>query len=131
VDGGPVLIPIGPNAIDHDGNSISVATRSVYAWMKLAGSMIELPEPHVRSGIVDPNDSWKGPASDRLITIRSSSRKPDDASVAIRFKDWWFYIAETDARSKDSFRLIKLLFSLRLIPEGSSAQVPILTVPIN
>jgi len=131
VDGGPVLIPIGPNAIDHEGNFISVATRSVYAWMKLAGSMIELPEPHVSSGIVDPADDWNGPASDRLITIRSSSRKPDDASVAIRFKDWWFYIAETDARSKDSFRLIKLLFSLRLIPEGSSAQVPVLTVPIN
>jgi len=131
VDGEAVMIPIGPNAIDHEGNFISVATRSVYAWMKLAGSMIELPEPHVRDGIVDPDDSWIGPASDRLITIRSSSRKPDDASVAIRFKDWWFYIAETDARSKDSFRLIKLLFSLRLIPEGSSAQVPVLTVPIN
>jgi hypothetical protein len=131
VDGGPVLIPIGPNTIDHEGNFISVATRSVYAWMKLAGSMIELPEPHVRSGIVDPADDWNGPASDRLITIRSSSRKPDDASVAIRFKDYWFYIAETDARSKDSFRLMKLLFSLRLIPEGSSAQVPVLTVPIN
>jgi hypothetical protein len=131
VDGGPVIIPIGPNAIDHDERFVSVATRSVYAWMKLAGSMIELPEPHVRSGIVDPDDNWNGPASDRLITIRSSAQKPDDASVAISFKDWWFYIAETDARSKDSFRLIKLLFSLRLIPEGSSAQVPVLTVPIN
>lgn len=131
VDGGPVIIPIGPNAMDHDGHFVSIATRSVYSWMQLAGSMVELPEPHVRGGIVDPDDYWQGPASDRLITIRSSSRKPDDASVAIRFKDWWFYIAETDARSKDSFRLIKLLFSLRLIPEGSSAQVPLLTVPIN
>jgi len=93
--------------------------------------MIELPEPHVRSGIVDPANNWTGPASDRLITIRSSTRKPDDASVAMPFKGWWFYIAETDARSKDSFRLIKLLFALRLNPEGSIAQVPVLTVPIN
>ena len=131
VDGGPVTIPVGPNAIDNDEHFVSITTRSVYSWMQLAGSMIELPEPHVRSGIVNPDDNWQGPSSDRLITIRSSSRKPDDASVAIRFKDWWFYIAETDARSKDSFRLIKLLFSLRLIPEGSSAQVPVLTVPIN
>jgi len=131
IDGGPVFVPIGPNAIDHDENFVSVATRSVYAWMRLAGRMIELPEPHVRAGIVDPDDNWEGPSSDRLITIRSSSRKPDDASVAIRFKDWWFYIAETDSRSKDSFRLIKLLFSLRLVPEGSSSRVPVLTVPIN
>ena len=131
VDGGPVFVPIGPNTFDHDENFVSVATRSVYAWMKLAGSMIELPEPHVRSGIVDPVENWRGPEAERLITIRTSDREPDDASVAILFKDWWFYIAETDARSKDSFRLIKLLFSLRLVPEGSGAQVPVLTVPIN
>lgn len=131
VNGGPVIIPTGPDSIDHEENFVSVATRSVYAWMKLAGSKVELPEPHLRSGIVDPGDNWKGPSSDRLITIRSAAQKPDNASVAIRFKDWWFYIAETDLRSKDSFRLIKLLFSLRLNPEGRSAQVPVLTVPIN
>jgi len=75
VDGEPVVIPIGPNAIDHHGNFISFATRSVYARMKLAGSMIELPEPYVSKGIVDPDDNWEGPESDCLITIRSSSRQ--------------------------------------------------------
>lgn len=131
VDGDPILIPIGPNSVDSDENSLSVMTRSVYAWMRLAGSMIELPPPHVREGIVEPDDNWTGPSSDRLITIRSSPDKPDDAAVAIPFKDWWFYISETDTRSKDSFRLIKLLFSLRLNPEGSGGQIPVLTVPIN
>ena len=94
VDGGPISIPIGPNSLESDEKSLSVMTRSVYSWLQLAGSMIELPPPHVREGILDPEDNWTGPSSDRLITIRSSPGEPDNATVAIQFNDWWFYIAD-------------------------------------
>ena len=60
--------------------------------------------------------------------IRSSPGKPDDAMVAVRYQNYWFSIANTDIRSKDTFALIKLLYQMQA---GDIPTVqPLLTLPI-
>ena len=128
-DGRTIAIPFGLDTDQHSADSIRVATRSVYAWLRLAGRMIDIPEDHISAGIVEPA-AWSGPESKRLITIRSSRQPPEDAVVSVPFRGWWFYIDSTDSRSKESFRVIKLLVTIRLNTEGKQ-QTPVLTVPVG
>ena len=58
----------------------------------------------------------------RFITIRSSENRPDNATVRIRFRDWWFYIDATDTPSKRSFRILKLLIGMRLADRADDQQ---------
>jgi hypothetical protein len=54
VDGRKIVIPFGP-LVDPDAKaSIYVETRSVLDWLRLTASMVEVPEPHLEAGIVQP-----------------------------------------------------------------------------
>ena len=130
VDGRNIVLRF-VSSIDPDAeDTIYIETRSVLDWLRLAASMIEVPDPHLEAGIAEPG-GWPGLPELRLITIRSSEERPKNAVVSVPFRGWWFYIDASDSRSKASFRLIKFIIGLRLNPEGIQQQVPVLTVPVG
>ena len=130
VGGRKIMLPYGPSTDSDAEDTIYVETRSVLDWLRLAASMIEVPEPHLEAGIVEPG-GWPGLPELRLITVRSSEERPKNAVVSVPFRGWWFYIDATDSRSKESFRLIKFIIRLRINPEGIQQQVPVLTIPVG
>ncbi len=130
VDGKKIMLPFAPWTGAEAKDTIYVETRSVLDWLRLAGSMIEIPEPHLKARIVAPG-GWSGSEENRLITIRTSKKRPTNAVVSVPFRGWWYYIDATDPRSKGSFRLIKFLVRLRLNTEGIQQQVPVLTIPVG
>lgn len=130
VDGQRIAIPFGFFTGAESPDSISVESRSVLDWLRIAGSMIDIPESHLEAGIVE-SGGWLGLPENRLIRIRTSLRRPSNAVVAVPFRGWWYYIDAADSRSKDSFRLIKFLFRLRINPESVPQQVPVLTIPVG
>lgn len=130
IDGRKIVLPFGPSVDEDAEDTIYVETSTVLDWLRLAASMVEVPEPHLEAGIVEAG-GWGGLPENRLITIRSSKKRPKNAVVSVPFRDWWFYIDATDSRSKQSFRLIKFVFNLRITPEGSQQQIPVLTIPIG
>jgi hypothetical protein len=67
----------------------------------------------------------------RTITTRSSEKPPDNATVRIRFRDWWFYIDATDSRSKQAFTFLRTFIGMRLADPGATQRAPVLTVPVN
>jgi hypothetical protein len=67
----------------------------------------------------------------RPITIRSSTKRPDEAAVSILFRDWWFYVDATDAKSKQAFVLLRTFIGMRLETGGASQNLPVLTVPVR
>ncbi len=69
-----------------------------------------------------------GPQS---ITIRSSEKRPDDATVQIRFRGRLFYIVATDTRSKRAFVFLQTFIGMRLADPGAAQRAPVLTVPVN
>ena len=118
------------NDLILQNSSINVKTRSVLDWLHIAGNLIDVPQTHLQTGLLEAS-TWSGSDKQRIISIHSSQSKPDNSVVSIKFRNWWFYIDETDSRSKNSFWLFKLLVGMRLKPTELQHQSPLLTVPVN
>jgi hypothetical protein len=65
------------------------------------------------------------------MTIHSSVKRPENATVRIRFRDQWFYIDATDTRSKRAFGLLRTFIGMRLADPSAAQKAPVLTVPVN
>ena len=130
VDGQEIVLPFYISSGKRETDAINVQTTSATDWIRHAGSMMQVPAPHLEAGIVEPS-GWEESSENRFITIRSSKSRPKNSVVAVSFRGWWFYIDATDTRSKQSFRLIKFLIRLRLDLERGQQQVPVLTVPVG
>lgn len=107
--------------------------RSLLAAMFFLSQGVEPPEQHVREGKVTVTRDAAGQVFDwkrvvgNLLTIHSSPTEPADPFVAIRYRDHWFYIEDSDLNGKTTFNLLSYLFSLQAA-SGQGAS-PLLTVP--
>jgi hypothetical protein len=128
-DGSAIILPLR-EAVGSSVSAIHVQTRSAFAVLQVFGTGIEIPSPHLEAGIVEPV-TWAVPEERRFITIRSSEKRPDDATVQIRFRDRWFYIDATDTLSKRAFVFLQTFIGMRLADPGAAQQAPVLTVPVN
>lgn len=64
-----------------------------------------------------------------LMTIHHSYRKPENASICVKHRDYWYYIDNSDICSKRTFALLQLLYSLQ---SNESRQLPtLLSLPIG
>ncbi len=63
-----------------------------------------------------------------LLDIRFSKTRPEDAFVAVRYRDTWFYIEDQNWQSKDTFNLLLVIFELQSNVEPTS---PVLTIPVG
>lgn len=125
-----IIIPIYFAVKDKDVFGISIETRSLFDLITIAAASVEVPERHANSGLAQtyPPTGLAG----RQIHIHHSEEKPKNASVAVKYRGFWFYISGMDQSSKNIFRLISTLWSVRI---GEEAKVktapPILTVPVK
>ena len=107
-------------------------TRSVLEILINLSLFVEFPLDHVEEERVNATVSEttsEGIPVPPLISIHSSTSKPSDAFIDVRYRDQWFWIDDRDIRSKALFTFIYFLFSLT---ETSVQQgAPIITVPIN
>ena len=64
-----------------------------------------------------------------LVSIRSQSKMPDNAQVAIKYRGSWFYINDSDLNTKYSFLLLDQLAALL----GGKVEKagPLLTLPVS
>ncbi len=87
---------------------------------------IEVPLHHVEEGRVIAAPGFDGPWSPPSVRIRSGHDEPDDAFVAIRYRDTWFWIDDTDFAAKRMFSFLFLLTSLA--ESGTTPAAPLITV---
>jgi hypothetical protein len=116
-------------AFAADNQEIAMLTRSMLQIMIELASYIDVPAKDIEEGRVakfsDKNASDMPP----LIRIHSGASRPEDALVAVPYRDNWFWIDDTDIDSKRMFSFLMLLFSLTETGEKTGA--PIVTVPTN
>ena len=129
LDGSPILLPIR-EAVGSSVSAIHVQTRSAYDVLRVFGAGIDIPPAHLEAGIVEPL-TLALPEQRRIITIRSSEKRPDNATVQIRFRDWWFYIDATDTKSKRAFLFLRTFIGMRLADPGAAQRAPVITVPVK
>jgi len=123
------------NQISDSRSAINMQTRSFMGVMYFLAQAVAVPEQDANDGkvtvtrdAVGGEFDW-GQVTGGLIEIRSSPRKPSDASVAVNFRERSFYIDDADVQSKSTFALLGQLYALQSDADASNA--PILTLPIG
>jgi hypothetical protein len=113
---------------DND-SEIAIQARSMLQIIIDFGSYVDVPETDVAEGRVfsPQRDAEHERMFPRLITVRQGPSRPDDAFVAVQYRNYWFWIDDRDARSKQILSVLMLMFSLT---ETSQAQpAPVVTIP--
>jgi hypothetical protein len=133
-DGSPILLPLR-EAVGPSSSAIHIGHRSAYEILRLFSTGIDVPADHLEAGIVEPTGSAMA-ARVPFMRIRSAegdwwNSRPGESTVAVRHRDRWFYIDETDAQSKKAFVFLQILIGMRLATDESKQQAPVLTVPVN
>jgi hypothetical protein len=125
-----ITLPISLALGGQNSGGISITMRSVFDLMEILSGAIEIPEQDVASGIAVsyPPPSMVG----KQLRVYYSRTEPEHASVAVKFRDGWFYIDEKDQATKLFFRLLTTLISINIAEStGSASATPILTVPVS
>jgi len=123
-----IVLPVSLSVGQPKWGGIAFVTRSVYDMMEIMSASIDVPEDHARSGLAvmyPTKGLW-----DNEVRIQHSGKRPKNASVAVKYRNSWFYIDETDQKTKLVFRLIRTLWSVRITETADKTHaVPVLTIP--
>lgn len=113
-------------------DEIAMTTRSMLQVMVELGVLARVPESDIADGRATGTagnaaaaDGGKPP----LLSIMSGATPPTDAYAAINYKGRWFWIPDTDIRSKTIFSGVMLLFAISDV--GVRSPAPVVTVPAN
>lgn len=109
---------------------IAVLTRSMIDIMLELSAAVDVPPEDLAAGRVSARrvDGPTDPrgAEDAAARIRWSDDDPQDVFVKVRYRDRWFYVEDTDMRSKTTLSFLLLLLSLS--ESGGGQGVPLVTV---
>jgi len=116
-------------------DEIGIRCRSLLGVLYYLSQSVEVPVPHRAAGLVSITRDEHGELFDwsqvtgMVMTIRSQKERPTTAAVAVKYRDWWFYLADNDQNSKATFSLLNILFSLQ--SASASGKSPVLTLPVG
>ena len=110
--------------------SVTIESRSVYDLATIAAATVDVPEDDRVGGLT--LDYPKLGLAGKYIKVRRAKARPVRAAAATRYKDWWYYIAGNDRKSKLYFRIFGTLMSAQIAEAVKGAStVPVLTVPVS
>jgi len=99
--------------------AMEIVSRSLLGIMFYLSQGVEIPNKDILDGKVTltkkvngDNFDWKEITGD-LMNIKNSLTAPDDSEVAIFYRDYWFYIDDSDLVSKSTFSLLSQVYSLQ------------------
>ena len=108
----PIILPVYHAIQEPDSGSIAITTSSIYDLIEILSASIDVPEEHDESGLAI-NYPAPGLAGKEVHIFRADMR-PRNASVAVKYRQSWFYIDETDQSTKLMFRVLRTLWKDRI-----------------
>ena len=109
-------------------NELAVGSRSMVQVLGAFASYAEVPEEDLKNGHAPPSLS---PANslgkNDPVKIRCSKDKPADAFAAVRYRGHWFWIDDSDWRSKRALTAVMFLFTMA--ETGGGEKLPLITIP--
>lgn len=115
-----------------NGRQLAIRTRSLLHTLSFLSQGIQVPAKDIDSGVASfpwPHASVTPVPMKDIFQVQYSSNKPEDASIAVKHRDGWFYISNTDEVSKRTFLLVSEAFRFTL--ESNSDKGPTLTFPVG
>jgi len=119
-----------PGALDSDviWTEIGVRGRSMLEIMQVASKDVQVPNEDIERGIASPNRTQDIPGAGWLV-IKSSDSEPKNTTISIELRGHWFYIDDTDLRSRESFAMLTALFAV--VGGTVPGAHPVLTLPVG
>ncbi len=102
-----------------DKQSTDIVTRSLLGIMFYLSQAVEVPEPDLEEGRVVVTKTDNGGVfnwteiTGGLLRIHNSQKRPEDASLLIFYRNYWFYIDDSDLISKSTFSLLAQIYALQ------------------
>lgn len=116
-----------------DGQTLALATRSLFSALYFLAQGVDVPEADAAQGIAPARPRTSGGPFDwtesrgQLFRVHTSPTEPESASVKVLYRDSWFYIADNDSDSKVTFALLSMLITLQ---SGDTTKItPLITLP--
>ena len=125
-----ILLTFG--SLRHSDAELALLTRSMMEMLVEFSAGIEVPRQHLVEGRARAAPETVAPASSAeapLARIHSGSEPPPDAYVAVRYRNYWFWIDDRDLESKRAFMFLRVFSSIA--ETGVVPQSPIITIPAN
>ena len=113
-----------------DDREIAMLTRSMFDIIAELSQFVHIPKHHVQENRASPGAISKASSFEEIrsrVFVKHASERPKDPFLAVKYRDYWFYIEDTDFRSKRMFSF--LLFLLSLAEGGGEGLAPVLTLP--
>ncbi len=119
----------------RSADSLGVELRSLVGIMFFLSHAVDVPARDRVLGRVTVTRNEQGERFDwtavigDLLDIRSQSTPPENAAMAVRYRDTWFYVDDSDINSKYTFMLLRTLIALQA---GKIERAgPLLTLPVT
>ncbi|NVJ85764.1 MAG: hypothetical protein HWE09_10370 [Cyclobacteriaceae bacterium] len=126
------------NVPDDPRPEVRMQLRTFYSVLNLLAYGIKLPPGDEEEGraftkaLYDKAVS-EGRAvdlSDKFVVNSSKGKRPENAFVAVKHRDTWFYVDDRDYASKRFFNAVYDLFNMEIAPSGGGGS-PVLTIPVK
>jgi hypothetical protein len=110
---------------------IAVQTRSIVELLWTMAAQVEVSEEDLSQHRAFPGFAagHDVPGVIPIIRIRSSKQKPNEAFIAVHYRNNWFRIDDDDLASKDVFAQLMGLFTM--IDTGPRQNLPVVTIPAH
>ena len=136
LDGKSNIYPIYAELETEENRAeIQIDFRSLAGIQFYLSHGVDIPAEHMSQGLVQRTKNedgtifdWKLITGD-LMTIQSTKNEPINAAVKVFYRDYWFYIGDSDITSKYTFMLLNQIASLQSGEIQESG--PTLTLPVN
>lgn len=115
----------------HDQENIFIQGRSLLQVLVALSTGVEIPEAHIRSGVVPPLEPIPEQEMTGLLPlmeIQSGSDNPGDAYTAVRYLGMWYWIDKTNHFSKRSLQYALTLITLL---DSGDKQGGSVVIPVN
>jgi hypothetical protein len=122
----------------EESATLNLYPRSAVQAVYYMAHGVEVPPEHLQSGVataaVEPDSSvfdWQQ-VTGGLFTVHSVRQhlRPKCAAVAVKYRDYWYYIDDRDADSKITFSLMLTMTRVNLLGVRKSG-APALTLPVG
>jgi hypothetical protein len=126
VDGQKFTLSYSP--MRGSGNELTVNSRSMLQIMGAFASYLDVPAEHLQERCAIPSvTSTAATGARNAVRIHSGKDKPAAAYAAVRYRGYWYWIADDDWQTKRA--LTAVMFFFTLAETGDTGKLPLITIP--
>jgi hypothetical protein len=130
-----LVVGVGASEGAPAGGALNVSMRSLLGMFFYLSHGIDVPAEHAATGLVTLTRDAEGRLFDwrrltgDILSVKTSTVRPERAAVAVPYRGHWFYIEESDLESKSTLAL--LIELLNMSADEDLGAAPTLTLAVG